>query len=301
MNSQLRFHTFIRGIIFIGYALMIFKLFITFNLQNFVASKMHLYLYFGLGVFIFLGALQVIRGTSPYVEEHHCGCEGHELPKGAFRSILVYSLFVLPILAGFLFPNNLLDSSVAAKRGVKYGEGLFAKPPSSSEQITEEEASENPKEIIFDITPTIDSNADFPLESDIEKLKEKVYSAEKIYVREEQFIPTLSVIDENVEEFVGREIQMTGFVYKDESFSGDEIVISRFTITCCVADASVYGLLAKDASLSNLEPDTWIKVSGIIDTIEYNGNKMPVIKKPVFEVIQVPENPYVEEFYMRIE
>ncbi|MBM7587030.1 putative repeat protein (TIGR03943 family) [Bacillus pakistanensis] len=300
MNSQHRFHTFIRGIILIGYALMIFKLFITFNLQNFVASKMHLYLYFGLGVFIFLGAVQVIRGTSADGEENQCGCGGHELPKGAFRSILIYSLFVLPILAGFLFPSNLLDSTVAAKRGVKYGEGLFTKLPSSSEKSSEE-ASEDPKEIKFNITPTIDHNANFPIESDFEKLKELVHAAEKIYVREEQFIPTLSIINENAEEFIGREIQMTGFVYKDESFSEDEIVVSRFTITCCVADASVYGLLAKDASLSKLESDKWIKVSGIIDTIEFNGSKMPVIKNPVYEVIQVPKNPYVEEFYMRIE
>ncbi|QHE62717.1 DUF1980 domain-containing protein [Rossellomorea vietnamensis] len=55
MNSSVRFHTYIRGIILLGYALLLLKLFLTFNLQYFIAPRMNGYLYFALGIFLLLG------------------------------------------------------------------------------------------------------------------------------------------------------------------------------------------------------------------------------------------------------
>ncbi|NMH69068.1 TIGR03943 family protein [Bacillus sp. RO3] len=300
MKPSVQYHTLIRGIILIGYALLVLKLFLTFHLQNFVAPKMHGYMYFALGVFIVLGAIQIIRGTSSVAaKEHHCDCEGHELPKGFLKSSIVYALFVFPIVVGFLLPDNLLDSSVAAKRGVKVGNTLFSTPPASdSNGINQDESNEDR---MSSMEPTLDPYDEFPLEKDFDKLKEIVNESEKIFVRDEQYIQTLSLVDESLDNHVGKEIQLTGFVYKDEGFSEDELVISRFSVTCCVADASVYGLLARDSELSKLEPDTWINVSGVIDKVDFNGQEMPVLKNPVFEVIEPPANPYVEEFYIKIE
>lgn len=300
MKSTDQFHTYIRGIILIGYALLMLKLFLTFNLQNFVAPKMHMYLYFSLGVFLVLGAIQIIRGTSSQKDVHHCGCEGHEIPKGFLRSTFVYSLFVFPIVIGFLMPDHLLDSSVAAKRGVKVGNSLFTTPPKTDEepdvsQVEEKEPQQDQNE------PTLDSYEEFPVEKDFDKLKELLGKQEKIIVRDEQYIQTLSVVDENLDEYVGKEIQLTGFVYKDEGFLKDEIVVSRFTVTCCVADASVYGILARDEELGELEPDTWVNISGTIEKTNFNGLQMPVIKNPVFEKVDPPDNPYVEEFFIKIE
>ncbi|EDL63096.1 TIGR03943 family putative permease subunit [Bacillus sp. SG-1] len=295
-----QFHTYIRGIILIGYALLILKLFLTFDMVNFVASKMHGYMYFALGVFIFLGAVQIIRGTSSSTKSHDCGCEGHEPPKGFIKTTVVYSLFVIPVIMGFLLPDNLLDSSVAAKRGVKIGDSMFTAPPSSGKTVVEkEEQSEEPEGDSNE--PELGSYEDFPIEPDFEKLKEIVFDREKIIVRDEQFIQTLSIIDENLNEFTGREIQLTGFIYKDESFVENQAVISRFTVTCCVADAGVYGLLTEDDELAALEPDTWVNVSGVIESVDFHGNMMPVIVNPVFELIEAPENPYVEEFFIKIE
>ncbi|MHA7137909.1 TIGR03943 family putative permease subunit [Rossellomorea arthrocnemi] len=300
MKPSIQFHTFIRGIILIGYALLVLKLFLTFNLQNFVAPKMHGYMYFALGVFILLGAIQIIRGTSSAsAKEHHCDCEGHELPKGFIRSSMVNALFIFPIVVGFLLPDNLLDSSVAAKRGVKVGNSLFSTPPSSEQKgLNQDDGAEKNS---FATEPTLGPYDEFPVEKDFDKLKEIVNKREKIIVRDEQYIQTLSIVDEKLDDFVGKEIQLTGFVYKDEGFAEEELVISRFTVTCCVADASVYGLLARDSGLSKLEPDTWINVSGVIDKVDFNGQAMPVLKNPVFEVIDPPANPYVEEFYIKIE
>ncbi|WP_409251922.1 TIGR03943 family putative permease subunit [Bacillus sp. SCS-153A] len=295
-----QFHTYLRGIILIGYALLILKLFLTFDMVNFVAEKMHGYMYFALGVFIFLGVVQIIRGTSSAKHSTSCGCEGHELPRGFLKSALVYSLFVIPVILGFLLPDNLLDSSVASKRGVNMGSGMYTAPPSTGKKAAVNEEA-NPIQEKAEPEVHLGNYEEFPVEKDFDKLKEIVSSKEKIYVRDEQFIQTLSIIDENLDVFIGKEIQLTGFIYKDESFVENQAVISRFTVTCCVADAGVYGLLTEDNQLASLEPDTWVNVSGIVNKVDFNGYMMPVITNPVFEVIEAPENPYVEEFYIKIE
>jgi len=296
MKSTQQFHTYIRGVILIGYALLLLKLLLTFNLQNFVAPKMHGYLYFALGVFFLLGAVQIIRGTSGFHARGQCGCEAHEVPRGVVGPVVVYSLFVLPLVTGFLLPDQLLDGSVAAKRGVKVGNGLFTLTPHEGER-----SSGKAVEAVHGGEASLDPVGTFPLEKDYEKLKDVIKQKEKIIVRDEQYIQTLSVVDEQLDSSIGKEIQLTGFIYKDEGFSKNEVVISRFTVTCCVADASVYGILSRSEELAALEPDTWVQVSGILDEAEFNGMAMPVIKHPVFKKVEPPENPYVEEFYIKVE
>ncbi|RIW38928.1 TIGR03943 family protein [Bacillus salacetis] len=296
----LQFHTYLRGIILIGYALLLLKLFLTFDMANFVAEKMHGYMYFALGVFIFLGAIQIIRGTSSSNKVHSCGCDAHELPRGFLKTVSVYSLFIIPVILGFMLPDNLLDSSVASKRGVNIGSGMYSAPPSTGEKVPAADEKETSKEESA-VEATLGNYEEFPLEEDFDKLKVLASEREKVYVRDEQFIQTLSLIDENLDAFIGKEIQLKGFIYKDESFEGDQAVISRFTVTCCVADAGVYGLLAEDEQLGSLEPDTWVNVSGMVDKIDLNGYMMPFIKDPVYEVIDAPENPYVEEFFIKVE
>ena len=299
MNSSVRFHTYIRGIILLGYALLLLKLFLTFNLQYFIAPKMNGYLYFALGVFLLLGTIQVIRGTSSNVKSHSCDCEGHELPRGVIKSLAIYTLFVFPVILGFLLPDNVLDSAVAANRGVKIGNTMFSTPPAIGDQA--EKREESKKESKFASQPKLDSYEEFPVEKDFDKLKEIVMSKEKIIVRDEQYVQTLSIVDEQLDQFTGKEVQLTGFIYKDEGFSADQAVISRYVVSCCVADASVYGLLIQNTEIANLEPDTWVNVSGVLDSVDFNGRMMPVITNPVFKKVEQPENPYVEEFYIKIE
>ncbi|MGM0845785.1 MAG: TIGR03943 family putative permease subunit [Bacillota bacterium] len=296
-----QFHTYLRGIILIGYALLILKLFLTFDMVNFVAEKMHGYMYFALGVFIFLGAVQIIRGTSSASETSSCGCEAHELPRGFFKSTLMYSLFVIPVILGFMLPDNLLDSSVASKRGVNIGSGMYAAPPSTGEKAVTEGEEDSSELEVPETAAQLGNYEEFPVEEDFDKLKELLQEKDKIFVRDEQYIQTLSIIDENLDAFIGKELQLTGFIYKDESFVENQAVISRFSVTCCVADAGVYGLLTEDEGLASLEPDTWVNVSGIVDKVDFNGYMMPVITNPVFEVVEAPENPYVEEFFIKVE
>src|SRR5207253_5133165 len=60
------------------------------------------------------------RGTSD--QEHHYHCDGvHSYPSSFMISLFFYLLFIIPIITGYLFANNVLNSSVAMNRPIMLG------------------------------------------------------------------------------------------------------------------------------------------------------------------------------------
>lgn len=80
---------------------------------------------------------------------------------------------------------------------------------------------------------------------------------------------------EPLEEMAGRTITLYGFVYKDDSFPEDTILISRLYISCCAADASIVGFHVKVADANAFEEDEWIRVEGTVEafSLEYCGSR----------------------------
>lgn len=71
------------------------------------------------------------------------------------------------------------------------------------------------------------------------------------------------------------------------------MVISRFLITHCVADAGIVGFLSEFDEASALAEDTWIEATGILDVTTYNGAQLPLIKITDWKTIDQPEEPYL--------
>ena len=116
------FHHLIRGIILIGFMLLLFKLLLTNNISLLIAPKMIRFIYFTLFICLILGVLLIIRGTSGKDHSYHCDCDGgHTYPSSFGKSVFLYLLFIIPITTGFLFSNNVLGSSVAMNRTIKLG------------------------------------------------------------------------------------------------------------------------------------------------------------------------------------
>jgi putative membrane protein len=74
---------------------------------------------------------------------------------------------------------------------------------------------------------------------------------------------------------------------------------SLTSVTCCVEDASVYGLLVK-GNVATLPKDKWIQVMGTIDQLQYDGDSIPIIKIQHYKLIPVPEQPYVYDVGIKI-
>ena len=93
--------------------------------------------------------------------------------------------------------------------------------------------------------------------------------------------------------FDGREVDVIGFVYKDPRAKPNEFWVSRFAVSCCVADATAIGLLVQTEDAEALEPDSWVRVVGKLKAGEFAGESIPVVVAERVERTQQPEHPYL--------
>jgi uncharacterized repeat protein (TIGR03943 family) len=97
----------------------------------------------------------------------------------------------------------------------------------------------------------------------------------------------------NPDEFRGKEADVIGFVYKDPRSKENEFWVSRFAVSCCVADASALGLLVQTDQAASLKTDSWVRVTGKFDTGEFAGERLPMIVAEAIEPAEQPNQPYL--------
>lgn len=219
------------------------------------------------------------------------------------RKLLNYSIIVLPLLTGFMLPAKVLDASIADKKGAmlsiagssKSGEADKAKPADgqSGSDPANEEGNEEDLTAMPDENAIVTGSENESTEEEYDKQMKKLKGNSIIEFNESMYSSFYEEISSNINKYVGRKVSLNGFVYKEEGFAENQLVVSRFLVTHCVADASIIGFLSKFPEASNIEKDTWIRVEGIIEAGSYNDSPIPVIKVTKWEQTDEPEVPYL--------
>jgi uncharacterized repeat protein (TIGR03943 family) len=93
--------------------------------------------------------------------------------------------------------------------------------------------------------------------------------------------------------FNGEEAHVIGFVYRDDRFGSNQFMVSRFTVSCCVADAAPIGLIVEWPDTAVLTPDSWVEVRGTIQARTFNGVQMPVLVANGITPTETPSQPYL--------
>lgn len=76
-------------------------------------------------------------------------------------------------------------------------------------------------------------------EEEYDQLKQQLEQSSTIDMNDNIFSTYYDEIHMDLEKFKGREIKLKGFVYKEDGLEQDQLVIARFSITHCVADAGI--------------------------------------------------------------
>ncbi|MCA9918037.1 MAG: TIGR03943 family protein [Anaerolineales bacterium] len=98
---------------------------------------------------------------------------------------------------------------------------------------------------------------------------------------------------DNPTDFNGEEAHVIGFVYQDDRFGETQFMVSRFTVSCCVADAAPIGLIVEWPETAVLTPDSWVEVSGTIQARTFNGVQMPILVAETVVPTDAPSQPYL--------
>ena len=100
-------------------------------------------------------------------------------------------------------------------------------------------------------------------------------------------------ISKDLNKYIGKTVQLSGFVYKEEGFSDNQLVISRFLVTHSPDDADIIGFLSEFNEASTLSEDTWIEATGTLEKTNYNGSELPQLKITNWKKIDEPDESYI--------
>ncbi|MEK4541823.1 TIGR03943 family putative permease subunit [Bacillus sp. FSL R5-0585] len=285
-EEQKAYHRYIRGIILIGLAMLLFKLLVTGNIYNFIAPKMIKFTYIAFVVILIFGIVQVWGDGRE--KQHDCNCcKHHTTSKSGIKSFFVYVLFVVPIVSAFLFGSVTIDGSLAGKRGMNQS------VQSRSLERNEKEGEQvnfDGREVSVDPEETSNLSTTYKTEEQVVK---SMLGQRKLQVKDKDYVQTMNVIGQNVNWFKGKEITFLGFIYKDKDVTGNKVVVARYGITCCIADASVWGMIVTGKNIEKIPEETWVKITGLLDETIYKGTVFPLVKVNKIEKINKPTDPYV--------
>ncbi|BBB49309.1 TIGR03943 family putative permease subunit [Pelolinea submarina] len=93
--------------------------------------------------------------------------------------------------------------------------------------------------------------------------------------------------------YIGEDVNVIGFVYHDPRLPQGEFMVSRFIITCCVADAFAVGMTVDWPQDVNFEDNTWINVQGTLDVMQIGSQTVPMVHAASIQPVSAPEQPYL--------
>ncbi|MFJ7472100.1 TIGR03943 family putative permease subunit [Peribacillus frigoritolerans] len=318
---QIQFQQATRALILLAFSSLIFKLHFTGEITKFINPKYESLSQVASVIFLILFFIQITRTWKvKKSSDHHCyqhdhDCDhNHDHGDSSFntKKLISYFIIVFPLLTGFLLPAKVLDASIANKKGAMLALSNQKQEPKEDKNKENSNPPEEMEEsnINGQADPSIDDNPVDPalLENQQEEISEEEYNLliqqleqnQNIEMNDYVYAAYYEEMSKDINKFKGRKIELKGFVYKEDGFAQNQLVISRFLITHCVADASIIGFLSEFPEASSLDKDTWIKANGVIEISTYNGTELPVIKITDWEKISEPYEPYLYPISVKI-
>lgn len=106
------------------------------------------------------------------------------------------------------------------------------------------------------------------------------------------WVRTLAVYPEP-DAYTGQKVKVQGFVVHSQTLPKDHLLISRFVLTCCAADAYPISLPVKlPQSRDAYKPDAWFEVKGQMITETLAGKRQLTVQAATLNEIPEPKNPY---------
>ncbi|RMH75691.1 MAG: TIGR03943 family protein [Cyanobacteria bacterium J007] len=106
------------------------------------------------------------------------------------------------------------------------------------------------------------------------------------------WVRTLSVYPEP-DAYSGQPVKVTGFVIHPPELGEEYLLLARYIITCCAADAYPIGLPVKLPNNRSAYPsDSWLEVQGKMITETFDDRRQLTIEAEEIAAIEQPKNPY---------
>jgi putative membrane protein len=259
MNQKIIFHigACIKAIILLGFITLFAYFILTKELTLYIHPRFTYLTELTICLLIPLFVMQTIKIFQRPITASSICCRPHSHDQG---SKWEYTPFIATLLLAFLVPTTSLDANFVANKG------LNSKISSSS-------------------LPNIDL-LPRPMAADLARLS-------TIQVTEKNYTEVMSEINLYPKDYIGKEITMIGFVFKNPDLLPHQFSLVRYVVTCCSADALPYGVLCEAKDAAQYQEGKWLQIRGLIQQSTYNGEPVGMVKTTAATEIAPPKDPYV--------
>jgi putative membrane protein len=113
----------------------------------------------------------------------------------------------------------------------------------------------------------------------------------RVVVEDKNYMFFLNEAYNDCDEYLGKEIEITGFLYRDNSLKKNELVLGRVMMVCCSADTQIVGLLCNYQENFKFNNNTWVRVVGVLQ--ENDSSEGVILNILALEKVEKPKNEYV--------
>ncbi|MCR8631232.1 TIGR03943 family putative permease subunit [Paenibacillus radicis (ex Xue et al. 2023)] len=302
--SSVNVHYFLRAAILTGFAVYIAYVLISGEILQFIVPQLVIYVKLAdAALFITAGFQFYIAFLSLKQQAIPCSCghdhqesndsqelafghhHAHGMDGSLWKNIVIYGLFIIPLVLGSCLPNKATASSLVDKKGMNLG-GYAVRSIQTSGELVELGGNEDPA-----LKQLFKANV---YDRDYARLGMMLYKQQSIEMKDEWFIEKLHALNSFADNFRNKEILIKGFVYREAGLPGNQFIVGRMGMTHCIADISPYGIIAEASDSNALANDSWVTITGKIGKTVYNGQ--PVIKL-IVEKVQPAAEPSVPYVY----
>ncbi|MFE4713929.1 TIGR03943 family putative permease subunit [Paenibacillus sp. NPDC056722] len=216
-------------------------------------------------------------------DHSHDHGHSHEPSKSVLKNVIMYGLFILPLMLGAFLPSQAFAGSLT-KGGFQLG-GTAASSNSIPEDLAGLVGTESPE--LKERFISDKYNRDYA------KLGMILYQQDIIEMKDQWFIERLQALNSFADNFEGKTIKIKGFISREDELQGDQFIINRMAMTHCIADITPYGIVAESADASSFANDTWVELTGTIDKTTHHGQTEIKIMVTDSTPSTGPEIPYI--------
>ncbi|WP_309119449.1 TIGR03943 family putative permease subunit [Paenibacillus sp.] len=289
-------HQLFRALVSAGFSTYIIYLVKIDALQYYIAPRMEIYVKLSAIVLMMFAVVQVFAMfAGARGRRVDCGCE-HPPSSSAWRNAITYVLLFSPLAFGYFLPDLALGSDLVDKKGIVLSRSEPVTPAAPREATPARTPVSEPEPLQDEQLLQTFLTGDL-YEDQYASMAVRLIKQDPMIVREDAYLEMITAIDLFMNRFVGKRVQIEGFVYRTEEMAADEFVVARMAMDCCSADATPYGFLVQSQGASRFAEDTWIRVTGTIGTADWGGVEIVKIEAAEVADIDSPETPYVYPNY----
>lgn len=102
----------------------------------------------------------------------------------------------------------------------------------------------------------------------------------------------LKTVHDNIDNYVGCQINFVGYVYRILDFQENEFVLARDMIVSSDFQSVIVGFLCQYETAKDFEDEAWVEITGKITKGNYHGD-MPIIQVTEMKKVEKPNDEFV--------